>query len=266
MPSNNPGSMRYKVWLEQANFDYMAAKISHENGFYEWACYQSVQAVEKAVKAVIVYSGFRAPKIHKLGILLSIANHSNKAFFEVKFNFRKLESYTFVSRYPFIIPNRNKAPHDLIFKDDAQSCLEQANQILRKIDEFIVSKKFIKGEKLDLEHFYFTEEEVNARINDCVNQIVNAQKIKASKIILFGSFAREKTRPKSSTMDIMIIGETDLTFFDRIEYIREVTKGAEPIVEPIVYTSKEFEMLLNEEGEGFLETAVEEGRVIFEQI
>ena len=44
---------RSKDWLAQAERDIGQAKASLRDGFYEWACFASQQAAEKAVKALI---------------------------------------------------------------------------------------------------------------------------------------------------------------------------------------------------------------------
>lgn len=257
---------RYLVWLEQSGYDLEASKLSLKEGFFEWSCYQSIQSVEKSLKAVIVQSGERPPKIHKLGILVSMCNHVNKAFFEVKFNFRKLESYTFISRYPFVNPEHNLSPHNFIKKIDAEACINQAIEINQKINEFLKSKQFKKGEPLNLLDIYFTEAEIQNRIKEVINSVKSSNQLQPQKIILFGGFAREGTRPKTSTMDILIIAQTKLPFFERIEHVREITKGNTPIIEPLVYTKEEFDFLIKEEGEGFLESAIEEGRVVWEKL
>ena len=43
---------RSKDRLRQAERDLESARSQHENGFFEWACFISQQAAEKAVKAV----------------------------------------------------------------------------------------------------------------------------------------------------------------------------------------------------------------------
>ncbi|MEM2321233.1 MAG: HEPN domain-containing protein [Candidatus Bathyarchaeia archaeon] len=43
---------RTRDWLRQAIKDYKHAKTSLEVGDYEWACFVSHQAAEKAVKAL----------------------------------------------------------------------------------------------------------------------------------------------------------------------------------------------------------------------
>lgn len=128
---------RYKVWLKQAEFDFEAAQLSMNCNFFEWACFQSEQAVEKALKAVLVRAGWRAPKMHKLAVLMSFCNKANEAFRRTKFEFRDLESFTFVSRYPFLIPGENLSPHEFITLDDAERCINQARAFLDKIQNLL---------------------------------------------------------------------------------------------------------------------------------
>lgn len=262
--SKSGDTNRFRVWLNQAQYDLEAANISMENNIYEWTCYQSIQCVEKAFKAIIVHAGYRPPKTHRLGVLVSMSNRANNFFENVKFDFRKIESYTFISRYPFVIPGNNMTPKEMIKREDAETCLTIAKDIFGKISGFLENKKTGSDKDLSMEDYYFTEEEIDARIREVVEQIKNCEKLKTEKIILFGSFAREKTRPKSSTMDILVIARTDLPFVERISYVKEVTSGKEPFVEPLVYTPEEFHNLYEEEGEGFLESAIDEGRVLWE--
>jgi len=126
-------SKRYKIWLKQASFDLQACKLSTDNGFYEWACFQAEQAVEKALKGVLVKAGWRPPKVHKLPILMGYCNSANNEFKNTKFNFRNLGAFTFVSRYPFLIPGENLSPHEFITLDNAQKCLQEASVMLSQI-------------------------------------------------------------------------------------------------------------------------------------
>jgi len=82
------------------------------------------------------------------------------------------------------------------------------------------------------------------------------------RIVLFGSYARGDFKP-DSTIDIFIIAETDKRFVDRIRSAIEVTGGFPPI-EPLIYTPEEFD-LLKRQGEGFIESALEEGIVLYEK-
>jgi HEPN domain-containing protein len=124
---------RHFVWFEQARYDLLAAEISKQNEFYEWACFQSEQAVEKALKGVLVESGYRPPKMHKLAVLISYCNKKNEKFRKTKFEFRDLEVFTFVARYPFLLPGENSSPHKFITLEDAERCINQAATFLEKI-------------------------------------------------------------------------------------------------------------------------------------
>lgn len=260
-------SERYRIWLLQSQYDIKASKVSLDNKFYEWSCYQSVQAVEKALKSVIIHAGWRSPKTHKLGVLLSMCNRANNSFREVKFNFRKIEVYTFISRYPFIYPGENNAPHDLLTEKDAQTCLDIAASMIAKVEEFLEKKKPIYQDKgdIDLESYYFTPEEVDSRISNVIEILSKDSELVISKIILFGSFAREKLHPRSSTMDLLIVAETSLPFIERIQHVRELTKDDEPIIEPLIYTQSEFDFMLKDEREGYVESALDEGKVVYDK-
>jgi len=264
-PVTHKSRDRFRVWLQQARYDLEVAQISQDNGFHEWACYQAVQSVEKALKAVIVHAGQRAPMTHKLGILISMCNHANELFLDVKLNFRKIEGYTFVSRYPFVYPGINNSPHQMISDKDSIACISIATHIYSAIESFLQKNLIQLAKAITTDDYYFSEVEVNQRLDHIVDQLLADQSMQLEKVILFGSFAREKIMPMSSTMDLIIIANTELQFIERIKHVRDLTHGEEPIVEPLVYTPEEFDFMLNEEGEGFVESAVEEGRVIYER-
>lgn len=250
---------RYLVWLKQADYDLSAAKVSRDKGYYEWACFQSQQALEKFLKSVLVHAGWRPPKIHKLGILMGLCNDANPEFAKIKINFHAIESFTFVSRYPFLIPGQNNSPHEFITQFDAEDCIaivDKASEVIKsllkntgpfELREMIIPK--------------FTEIEVNRRLDLVTDSLV--RNFELERIILFGSFARNKIRNRDRTMDLLIVANTELQFFERIKKVKDLISGGEPIIEPLVYTPAEFDELLNDEGEGFLETAIEEGVVIY---
>lgn len=257
-----PKHKRYEIWLKQAEFDIQAAKLSKANGFYEWACFQSEQSLEKTLKAVIVHAGVRAPRIHKLGILMGMSNQINPDFFHIKIDFRRMESYTFVARYPFLIPGQNKSPHEFINEEDATECIFIAENAIKVISNFLHHNKR-PGNAVDLTFGKYTVAEINGRVDRLITKL--AANLDLKKVIVFGGFARNPEQPKDKTMDLLVIANTDLGFFERIKQVRQLASGENPIIEPLVYTEAEFKDLLHEEGEGFLESAVEEGKVVFEK-
>lgn len=128
---------RFSVWLAQATHDLIAAEISLDAGYYEWACFQAEQSAEKALKSVLVYNGKSAPKLHKLGVLIGIIKSVDHRFRGIHIDIADLQSYTFSARYPFLIPGSFETPHDYIEKRDAEICIRQAKTILSLIKELL---------------------------------------------------------------------------------------------------------------------------------
>jgi HEPN domain-containing protein len=259
-PANaEAGTGRYLVWLEQSQHDLDAAMLSLKNGFYEWTAYQAEQSVEKALKSVLVNAGWRPPKMHKLGVLFGLCNNANMQFKYAKFSFHRLESFTFISRYPFLLPGKDKAPHDLISYEKAQDALKEAAAVVAKISE-ILKKKSDTTPQQFVETVY-DPQKIQTRLEN-VKQIL-IKEFTPEKIILFGRYAREQGKPLTGTIDMLIIANTELPFIDRIMKARNATGGVEPIIEPLVYTPEEFKVLTEDEKEGFLQNALEEGKVIY---
>lgn len=262
--SNKKFTTRYKLWLIQSAHDLGAARLSMQNGFNEWATYQAIQSAEKALKAVIVRAGYRPPKTHGIAVLIGIANGVDKAFSKVRFDYRKIEAYTFISRYPFVSPELDLTPHELIKREDAVESIKVAESILDNIEDYIRARLDDRTE-LDnaFTQSYYTLSDINQRLDQVIERILSISVFETKKIILFGSFARSKKISITKSMDILIVANTGVDFFNRIYMIKEVLKGSIPIVEPIVYTEEEIKKMLEQEGEGFLESALEEGRVIW---
>lgn len=259
---HEPKKARHIVWFRQGEFDLQASKLSLDEGFYEWSTFQAVQAVEKSLKAVIVYAGANPPRIHKLQTLMGICNRICPEFKQTKFQFRFLESFTFVSRYPFLLPGRTKTPHEIITKPEAERAYRQAQEFLQKIS-VILSHPMEQQEMLLNYDEIFTKEEIENRLELIKERLIVA--FDPEKIILFGRFARDEQVSRLSTMDILIIANTEDSFIQRIFKARKSTKEGAPIIEPLVYTQEEFSLMVDDEGESFLETALKEGRVIYEK-
>lgn len=96
---------------------------------------------------------------------------------------------------------------------------------------------------------------------DCVIESLK-ENFDVHKVILFGSFARgTKMDTNTSEIDLIVIAKSTDKFTTRLIKARKVCKGT-PAVNILVYTPREFEIML-EDGEGFLEDAVQEGYEIY---
>ncbi len=88
------------------------------------------------------------------------------------------------------------------------------------------------------------------------------QSFNSERIILFGSWAKGKGDDYSD-IDLIFVLNSQKRFLDRLEELYErwpLPKG----VDILAYTPQEFEEML-EEGNSFLERAVQEGIVIYEK-
>ena len=95
---------------------------------------------------------------------------------------------------------------------------------------------------------------------EIINRIIAGYR--PQRVILHGSFARGDHH-EGSDVDLVIIKETTARFVDRIEQALAFSDG-ECAIEPLVYTEKEIGDMLAK-GNAFLEKALEEGVVIYEQ-
>jgi len=83
------------------------------------------------------------------------------------------------------------------------------------------------------------------------------------RIIVFGSFARGDTH-ELSDLDLIVIKETNERFFRRIGRVRDTCIHLNVDLQPLVYTPREIQSML-EEGNDFLEMALDEGVVVYEE-
>lgn len=119
---------RYQDWYKQALSDLKHSKNAKEDGDYDWACFAAHQAAEKAVKALVEFSGgdFWGHAITKL-------LEDLKAKYEIPFqcidDARFLDKFYIPTRYPngFDIG----APVDYYTKNEAEAAYEAAQRIIK---------------------------------------------------------------------------------------------------------------------------------------
>lgn len=101
--------------------------------------------------------------------------------------------------------------------------------------------------------------EIERELADLVPRIV--EELHPQKIILFGSAARGEAG-EMSDIDLCVIADTDLRFFDRMSAVQKLWQGNREL-QVFVYTPDEWRRM-REEGRDFIRTIVEEGRVLYE--
>lgn len=104
-----------------------AAKSSLKNGYFEWACFQSQQAAEKALKAFLMLKGKREMLTHSVYGLLRDCAALDKRF-ESLLDAKALDQYYIPTRYPGGLPDGT--PHEYYTSEDAETCVSYAGKVL----------------------------------------------------------------------------------------------------------------------------------------
>ncbi|HHV53605.1 MAG TPA: HEPN domain-containing protein [Synergistaceae bacterium] len=123
-------------WLKQAERDLKSAMNSSSAHNFEWACFQSQQSAEKALKAFLYLNGYRAILTHSILELIRKAGEVEEGFAKFNREAKVLDSVYISSRYPNGIAGE-MAPFEYYGEEDATECINCAELILQKVREFI---------------------------------------------------------------------------------------------------------------------------------
>ena len=127
-----------RVWFEQAQADLRAATLSASGGAHEWACFQSQQAGEKALKAVLYGRGFTTIITHSLRRLLRECAAFDETFRVLEEAARLLDQHYIATRFPTDL-DKELPPTRYYEKGDAEACLQSARSILERVRPFFAS-------------------------------------------------------------------------------------------------------------------------------
>jgi len=119
-----------KSWLEKAEKDLLTAKheLSFPDAVIESICFHCQQAVEKFLKAYLIFLNISFTKTHEIGELITKCEKKDKQISKLKEEADKLTDYAIDVRYP---------------EEPSEPALGEANeafQIAKKIKDFILSK------------------------------------------------------------------------------------------------------------------------------
>lgn len=119
---------RSRDWMDQAEGDLEHAQSDMERGFYEWACFSSQQAAEKAVKAVFQKMGAEAWG-HSVTDLLKELSKEHPVPEELVNEALELDKAYIPTRYPNAHPSGS--PRTRYTKGEARRLTNYAEKILR---------------------------------------------------------------------------------------------------------------------------------------
>jgi len=130
--------MEEQRWLRQAEEDLESARDSSKAEHYEWACFQSQQAAEKALKAFLHSKGFRAILTHSIRDLILDCSKYEEDFRSLLSQGKVLDAYYIPTRYPNALVG-NEIPARYYSQEDATQCINYAELILKTVKEFMSS-------------------------------------------------------------------------------------------------------------------------------
>jgi len=133
----------YKNWLKEADWDLTTAEILKERERYNSAAFFAQQAVEKILKAALMFKN-EAPWGHSTKELLIRLNEITELdLSNLIHNALELDHHYIPSRYPNVHPN--SAPHELYDEIMAKNAINDAKLIFEKVKS--IFKKNIKEDK-----------------------------------------------------------------------------------------------------------------------
>ncbi len=125
---------RSKDWLDAARDDVEHAKHDLEHGFYNWACFSSQQATEKAVKAVFQRMGAQAWGHSVADLLEELSSHFEIPEELLDFALELDKAYI-PTRYPDALPSGS--PRNRYSRIEAERLVNYAEKIVRFCEDLL---------------------------------------------------------------------------------------------------------------------------------
>jgi len=123
---------RYESWIERAKSSYEIAKTAINNNiYYEDLCYQSQQAVEKALKGLLIYYSVDPEFTHNIGLLLNELEKLTKIPENIKLA-TNVTKYAIITRYP--------GEYDEITKENYEESIKIAKDCIDWVESKIKEK------------------------------------------------------------------------------------------------------------------------------
>lgn len=118
-----------RQWLRKAQDDLAVARRAIADDLFEPGCFHCQQAVEKLLKAYLVWNESASPKVHDLALLLDACEKLEDSFSAKRDEWEWLTGYAIITRYPSEVP-----PPDL---EEARKALDAAEDCWRSVEAML---------------------------------------------------------------------------------------------------------------------------------
>jgi HEPN domain-containing protein/predicted nucleotidyltransferase len=228
-------------WLRQAERDLEKARLDHEHGYFDWACFTAHQAAEKALKA-LVQSQNRSVRGHSLLHLLQGTADVAAPPEELLHGARVLDRYCIEARYP------NGFPVGAPLDSSTGSSLKRRSMLQTR------SFGTVEVTSVDRDALLAELGRSAERLTREAPEVVEVQ--------VFGSFARGDHTPESDVDVLIVVSRGELPFLERPDAYRDAFEGIPLDVNLTVYTVEEAAGLRRDPS-SFLARIAPEARPLF---
>lgn len=112
-----------REWLNRARSNLARARARVPEAYLEDLCFDAQQAVEKAIKALLIARKVPFPYVHDLARLISLLEQAGETIPETVQAAEELTRYAVVARYPGVV--------EPVTEDHYQEALKYAEAVLR---------------------------------------------------------------------------------------------------------------------------------------
>lgn len=119
-------------WLRRAKSNLALAKAPKTEGIYwEDLCFETQQAAEKAIKAVLLHNAIQFRFVHDIAELLTLLEQNNIPFSEEVRSAAELTEYSVEARYP--------GPFEAVSEEEFRRALLTAEAVVSWAESYIQS-------------------------------------------------------------------------------------------------------------------------------
>lgn len=125
--------LQAEKWLKRAESSYYKAKLGADNPLIllEDLCFDAQQSAEKALKAILVYSGSDVPRTHSIGYLLKLIKD-----LEIQLN-PELEELAILTEYA--VQTRYLGDYEPITEDEYSHSIELSHKAIAFAKDIVYS-------------------------------------------------------------------------------------------------------------------------------